>query len=286
MRLGRTSDGGLEMQKPVGERRGTAAACHTAAFLRAIGVPELQPATSPFDPGYDPVTLEGHLEQSAHLMSTLKISMACWQIANEAATRRKIAAARAHHVPAVTGGGPFEVAVAQGQLEAYLDLCADLGITRIECGEGFTELPHKARTIVQMAHERGLEVQYEMGKKHEGPFTEESLDEAIARGHAWLDAGAVQLVVEARESAKGVGMFGNDGSLNTAYADRFAEEFGLDIAMFEAPNKPSQFAFLEHFGPHVHLCNVRLEELLRVEIFRRGLHSDAFEIPRLRPTRP
>lgn len=257
----------------------------THDYLRLIGVPELPPLTSPFDPGYDPVTLESHLEQSSHLMASLKISMACWQIANEAATRRKIAAARTHNVPAVTGGGPFEVAVAQGQLEAYLDLCADLGITRIECGEGFTELPHKARTIVQMAHERGLEVQYEMGKKHEGPFTEESLDEAIARGHAWLDAGAVQLVVEARESAKGVGMFGNDGSLNTAYADRFAEEFGLDIAMFEAPNKPSQFAFMEHFGRHVHLCNVRLEELLRVEIFRRGLHSDAFEIPRLRPTR-
>src|SRR5437868_14635158 len=182
----------------------------TREYLRLIGVPELPPLISPFDPGYDPVTLEGHLEQSAHLMSTLKISMACWQIANEAATRRKIAAAQAHNVPTVTGGGPFEVAVAQGQLEAYLDLCADLGVTRIECGEGFTELPHKARTIVQMAHERGLEVQYEMGKKHEGPFTEESLDEAIARGHAWLDAGAVRLVVEARESAKGVGMFGND----------------------------------------------------------------------------
>src|SRR5437879_387311 len=152
---------------------------HTGEYLKAIGVAELPPLTSPFDPGYDPVTLESHLDQSSHLMASLKISMACWQIANEAATRRKIAAARTHNVPAVTGGGPFEVAVAQGQLEAYLDLCADLGITRIECGEGFTELPHKARTIVQMAHERGLEVQYEMGKKHEGPFTEESLDEAI-----------------------------------------------------------------------------------------------------------
>jgi len=65
-------------------------------------------------------------------MATLKISMACWQIANEEATRRKIAAARAHNVPTVTGGGPFEVAAAQGQLEAYLDLCAGLGVTRIE----------------------------------------------------------------------------------------------------------------------------------------------------------
>ncbi len=258
----------------------------TQEYLRLIGVRELPPLTSPFDPGYDPVTVESHLDQSAHLMASLKISMACWQIADEAATRRKIAAARSHKVPTVTGGGPFEVAVAQGQLEAYLDLCAGLGVTRIECGEGFTELPLKPREVVQMIHERGLEVQYEMGKKHEGPFTEDSLNEAIARGHRWLDAGAKYVVVEARESARGVGMFGSDGSLNTAYADRFAEEFGFDVAMFEAPNKPSQFAFLEHFGPGVHLCNVRLEELLRVEIFRRGLHSDAFALPNLRPVHP
>lgn len=257
----------------------------TQEYLQLIGVLKLPPLTSPFDPGYDPVTLEGHLDQSAHLMESLKISMACWQIADEKATRRKLAAARANKVPTVTGGGPFEVAVAQGQLDAYLDLCADLGVTRIECGEGFTELTLKPHTIVQMAHERELEVQYEMGKKHEGPFTSESLDEAIGRGHTWLDAGAVQLVVEARESARGVGAFDNEGSLNKAFVDRFAEEFGLDIAIFEAPNKPSQFAFLEHFGPYVRLCNVRLEELLRVEIFRRGLHSDAFAMPNLRPAR-
>lgn len=42
----------------------------------------------------------------------------------------------------------------------------------------------------------------------------------------------------------------------------------------------------EHFGPRVHLCNVRLEEVLRVEIFRRGLHSDAFAMPNLRPAYP
>ncbi|HEU5383080.1 MAG TPA: phosphosulfolactate synthase [Ktedonobacteraceae bacterium] len=258
----------------------------TQEYLRLIGVPELPPLMSPFDPGYDPVTLASHLAQSAHLMATLKISMACWQVANEEATRQKIAAARAHNIPTVTGGGPFEVAVAQGQLEAYLDLCAGLGISRIECGEGFTELSLQPQTIVQMARARGLEVQYEMGKKHEGPFTEESLNEAIARGQRWLDAGAVQLVVEARESAAGVGAFADDGSLNTAVADRFAEAFGLEVAIFEAPNKPSQFAFLKHFGPRVHLCNVRLEEVLRVEIFRRGLHSDAFGIPRLRPVRP
>src|SRR5436190_9663125 len=194
----------------------------TQQYLRLIGVPELPPFTSPFDPGYDPVTLESHLGQSAHLMASLKISMACWQIADETATRRKIAAARSHNVAAVTGGGPFEVAVAQGHLEAYLDLCAGLGITRIECGEGFTTLSLEPRAVVKMAHERGLEVQYEMGKKHEGPFTAQILEETIERGHEWFDAGAVQLVVEARESALGVGLFDEHGTFNATYADRFA----------------------------------------------------------------
>src|SRR2546426_8837273 len=35
-------------------------------------------APSPFDPGYDPVTLESDLAQSGHLVSRLKLSMACW----------------------------------------------------------------------------------------------------------------------------------------------------------------------------------------------------------------
>src|SRR5437667_8849093 len=104
---------------------------HTSDYLRMIGVPEIVPATSPFDPGYDPVTLESHLDQSAHLMSILKISMACWMVAREHAVRRKVADARRHGVPTVTGGGPFEVAVAQGALVAYLDLCADIGVTRV-----------------------------------------------------------------------------------------------------------------------------------------------------------
>src|SRR5207244_3687765 len=95
---------------------------HTADYLRRLGVPELPPRTSPFDPGYDPVTLESHLAQSAHLVSILKISMACWLVADERATRRKLAAARRHRIATVTGGGPFEVAVAQGVLPAYLDL--------------------------------------------------------------------------------------------------------------------------------------------------------------------
>ena len=262
------------------------ACIHTSDYLKRIGVPDIAAATSPFDPGYDPSTLASHLQQSAHLMSTLKISMACWMVANESATRTKLALARAHGVPTVTGGGPFEIAVAQGELPAYLDLCADVGVTRIECGQGFTESELDPREIVAAAHSRGLEVQMELGKKHDGGFTEGTLTAWIDQGKEWLDAGAVELVVEARESAQGVGLFDQEGHLNTAYADRFVRVFGFEAVSFEAPNKPSQFALLNHFGRDVRLCNVRLEELLRVEIYRRGLHSDAFAHANLRPVAP
>jgi phosphosulfolactate synthase len=258
----------------------------THEYLLEIGVPDLPPRTSPFDPGYDPVTLEGHLEQSAHLISGLKISMACWMIADERATRRKIAAAQASGVAPHAGGGPFEVAVAQNRLDEYLDLCANLGFARIECAEGFTDPGLSPDEIVKMAHDRGLEAQFELGKKHGGAFTSDAVRELIEQGKRWLDAGAQALVVEARESAMGVGLFGADGTLNTTFADRFADDFGLDLLLFEAPNKASQFALLDHFGPMVRLCNVRLEELLRVEIYRRGLHSDAFSKPNLRPRPP
>ena len=105
---------------------------HTRDYLKLIGVPDMPPLTSPFDPGYDPATLESHLEQSSHLMAILKVSMACWTVADEDATRRKLASARMYRVPTVAGGGPFEIAVAQNRFPAYLDLCADIGFTRRE----------------------------------------------------------------------------------------------------------------------------------------------------------
>ena len=244
-------------------------------YLEALGIEMSTPATRQFDPGYDVATVEAHLEQSAHLMERYKLSVG-WMLTSEPAVRRKIAAAEKHGVPVVLGGGPFEIAVAAGKLDEYLDLCADLGVARIECGEGFTDHIGDPDRVVSLAHDRGLEVEFELGKKHGGPFTASDMSALIDLGRRWLDAGAKQLVIEARESALGVGLFDVSGAFNDAFADRFAESFGLDTVVFEAPTKPSQFALLDHLGPRVRLSNVRLEEVLRVEAYRRGLHSDAF----------
>jgi phosphosulfolactate synthase len=257
-----------------------------ARYLDRLGVRELPPSTSPLDPGYDPLTLRSHLEQSAHLMASLKISMACWMIGDERAVREKAANAKAAGVPTVAGGGPFEIACERGVLPEYLDLCADIGFARIESAEGFTTLSESPARIVGMARERGLEVEFELGEKHAGAFAEAEVARLVNDGLEWLGAGARRLVIEARESARDVGLFGRDGRFDSRLAERFVEAFGLANVVFEAPLKGSQFMLLEHFGPEVQLSNVRLEELLRVEIFRRGLHSDAYRLDALSPPGP
>jgi phosphosulfolactate synthase len=259
---------------------------HTSDFLDAIGVPVMPARTSPFDPGYDPATLISHLEQSSHLISTLKISMACWLVAKEAATRAKVRAARKLKVPVCTGGGPFEIAAAFGKLPEFLDLCADVGVTQIEAGAGFTDMRMKPKEVVRLAAARGLGVQFEVGEKHGGSFTSDVVKQLVDQGSEWLDAGALSIVVEGRESAQDVGLFDEKGRLQPKFAEAFVAAFGMDRAIFETPNKPSQFALLNHFGPEVQLSNVRIEELLRVEIYRRGLHSDAFRHDNLRPRGP
>lgn len=173
-----------------------------------------------------------------------------------------------------------------GTLPEYLDLCADIGMTRVEEGDGFTDLKIHPSEVVTMAEERGLEVQFEVGKKHSGSFTSDAIGDLIEQGQRWLDAGAKNIVIEARENAQNIGVFGSHGEFDSQAAGRFARALGLETAIFEAPNKPSQFALLNYFGPDVHLSNIRLEELLRVEIYRRGLHSDAFQRDNLRPKGP
>jgi phosphosulfolactate synthase len=216
-------------------------------------------------------------------MEVLKISMACWIIADETVTRRKVAAAAAHSVPTVTGNGLFQIAVAQGLVESYLDLCADFGVVRVECGESHTELPERPSLIVKMAHARGLEVQFELG----GHFTAgETLEQLVDQGDRWLNAGAVQIAAPAGDAERANSYFDTLGHFNPAFADRLVSAFGLEMMTFAAPDPCTQFALLQHFGREVHLCDVRLEDLLNVESFRRGLHSEAFSSEQLHPGPP
>ena len=145
-----------------------------------------------------------------------------------------------------------------------------------------TYIKNTAIEVINFVKSKGIEIRF----SSEDSFR----SDLVARVRRQLlrgpGAGARRLIVEGRESGQSVGCFDDSGRLMVEHAERLAETFGLKTLIFEAPAKPSQFAFMNHFGPEVQLGNVRLDEVLRVEIYRRGLHSDAFAQANLRPRRP
>lgn len=257
-------------------------------YLAALGVSSPSPCTVAFDPGYDPSTLKSHLLQSRHLLYGLKLSMATWQLSSYEALSAKVDAITCAGLSVIAGGGPFEVAASFNRIESYFDLCSSVGFTRVEVGEGFSSATAEPESVVRLAEERGLKVQFEVGRKFGGSVQENEMYDLCKLMATWLSAGAQQIVVEAREDALDVGVFDGEGILNRELADRMlrAVDYDLRRIQFEAPTKRSQFALIEHFGKDIILANVRLEEILRLETFRRGLHPNSFMNPGLRPRGP
>jgi phosphosulfolactate synthase len=252
-------------------------------YLNRMGVASPPPSTYAFDPGYSSSTVQAHLFQSGHLLCGVKLSMATWQVAAGAAVAEKIASIHGAGLPVIAGGGAFEISSFYDVISDYFALCASTGFDWVEVGEGFAASIDSPAALVGLAGQFGLRLQYELGSKFRGPI--EGSIVACSQIKEWLSAGANQIVVEAREDAVGVGLFDGHGVLNYRLADDLLRsvEHDFRLLQFEAPTKKSQFALMEHFGPEVVLGNVRLEEILRVEVFRRGLHPQAFQCATLRP---
>jgi phosphosulfolactate synthase len=244
-------------------------------LLADLGIRVSSPTTFVFDPGYDPVTVAAHVDQSAHLMAGLKLSMGGWLLADAEATRRKLTASSEAGVPTISGGTPFELAAARGHERDYIDRCAALGFDCVECAAESPIGDRSPERLVAAAASADIELQAELGGKHSGPFDAREVDRLRALGDTWLAAGAVRLVIEARESGADVGLFADNGELNESFARAFERDFGHAALIYEAPTKRSQFQLLELFGRNVQLGNVRIDELHRVESFRHGMHSDS-----------
>jgi len=90
-----------------------------------------------------------------------------------------------------------------------------------------------------------------------------------------LDAGALQLVVEARESAAGVGLFDDAGRFNAAYADQ-SRTLSPGRGVFEAPTKPSQFRCWTTLAGKCTCATCDWRSCCEWNL-PRALHSDAFE---------
>ncbi len=242
---------------------------------------KLPPLTSPNDANTDPWTLDALLQQSYHLISMLRMSMSSWIITSEVSRNKKIQVTRRYEIPTVAIEMPLEIILSKSRLLEYMELCSSFGMTSIEYWNGHPDAVLLPREVVKLAGEYELDVlarvMLKRGAENDKRRNKKLLDES----KEWLDAGAKYLVVEPFEADSKLLSSKVTRRLSKSFAENLAFTFGLHSVMFEAPVRESQTLLLDHFGPGVRLCGVRLEDLLEVESYRRQPYSGFFGGPKI-----
>ncbi|MGE5598298.1 MAG: phosphosulfolactate synthase, partial [Bacteroidota bacterium] len=118
----------------------------------------------------------------------------------------------------------------------------------------------------------GFRVIGEVGKKN--PADPCPIEAQIEQALADLAAGASMVIVEGRESGRGVGIFGTDGEIVAERLAALAGRLPLERIIWEAPLKNQQEELILAYGPNVNLGNIPPGDVLALEALRVGLRGD------------
>ncbi len=224
-----------------------------------------------------PNALADHLHLLGDYVDHWKLSFGTSALLEESVLRDKIATLRGHEIVVYPGGTLTEYAVVRGVCREYMRRACTLGFNGIEVSDGTIRYsPSARRDAIRFACDLGLAVVAEVGKKDpaQQPPAEHLAEQALAD----FESGASWVIVEARESGKGVGVFGADGSVHEGDVDILAEMLSdhLDRLIWEAPLKHQQEYFITRFGLNVCLGNIQPRDVLGLEALRAGLRFETF----------
>jgi len=161
-----------------------------------------------------------------------------------------------------------------------------LGFTAIEVSDGTITMSRQVRAdSIKRALDAGLKVISEVGKKDpaiEIPVTQ--LCEQIGED---LALGVDKVIMEARESGAGIGIYDASGGLRKEKLAAMLDQLRghEDDIMWEAPRQGQQAQLILQYGPNVNLGNVKPRDVLGLEALRCGLRYETFRqfSPRLEP---
>lgn len=180
----------------------------------------------------------------------------------------------------------LEVAVVQGRAAEFIQRTRELGFHCLEISDGTIQMSARTRyRLLDLAQKAGLRVITEVGKKHPADRVPRSnIREQIS---ADLSHGAWRVIVEGRESGKGVVIYREDGSIDDDEMEGIVSACSQpDRLIWEAPLKSQQQDLILRFGVNVNLGNIHPEEVLSVESLRAGLRGDTLRAAILSSTIP
>ncbi|HEX3786351.1 MAG TPA: phosphosulfolactate synthase [Pseudonocardiaceae bacterium] len=186
---------------------------------------------------------------------------------------RKIGVLRDAGIGFYFGGTLFEHYVWTGRLRDYLALVERTGATHIEVSNGTIPLDQqsKAEYVRQMSGHRP--VLSEVGYKDADRSALLTPADWVSALQEDLDAGAVTVITEARESGRS-GIADPDGHMRDDVLHAVLDAIDPTLLMFEAPTKELQVELVLTVGPQVNLGNVAAADLIGLETLRRGLRGD------------
>ncbi|NLK07809.1 MAG: phosphosulfolactate synthase [Firmicutes bacterium] len=191
---------------------------------------------------------------------------------------KKISLVKSFGVDIYPGGTLLEIAFHQKQTEPFLDLVQEMGFTYVEVSSGTIEIESKAREqIITQAQTLGLGVLTEVGKKdNHAPFDPKTIARQI---EADLASGAYQVIVEARESGRSIGIYDATGSVREGVLQSILDHTTHpEHIMWEAPQVFQQQKLLARLGPNANLGNIQPGDVLALEATRIGMRSDTFRL--------
>lgn len=218
------------------------------------------------------------LEIAADYVDFLKIAFGTSLIYSSDNLRKKIELIKAHGVHVYPGGTLLELAVHQGQPEAFLERARDLGFTCIEVSEGTIDLPAATRhALIDQSLQLGFLVLTELGKKDKAvKLVPEVVHARLAED---LACGVHYVIIEGRDFGRGVGVYDDDGRMDPRLVDAIlAGTDRPERIIWEAPQVPQQQAWLLKLGTNANLGNVQPEDVVTLESTRRGLRGDTLRL--------
>ena len=232
--------------------------------------------TSVLDKGLGPGQVRDLVSVASEWMDVVKLGWGSARLTGEKALREKIDVYKAADIAVCTGGTFFELALAQGKVDEFLEAARGLGIGMVEVSNGIHPMSEDDKlSLIRKVRTAGFRVWSEVGKKDPEEDARIGFGERIAAVERELEAGAEKVVLEARESGT-VGIYDRSGNPALELIDRMAESVGFDNLVFEAPLKPQQVWMIRHFGSRVNLGNVPAAEAIPLATLRTGLRGDTF----------
>lgn len=187
----------------------------------------------------------------------------------------KLEVYRNANIPIYFGGTFFEACLVRNQLEDYITVCKDYGVTYMEVSDGSVNIEHKEKCKLIERLTKHAVVLSEVGSKDAAHIIPPYKWIELMR--AELSAGATYVIAEAREAGN-VGIYRGTGEVREGLVQEILTQIPAEKILWEAPQKSQQLYFIELVGANVNLGNISPNEMIALEAMRIGLRGDTFDL--------